>query len=471
MGKYRLPVILLLGLIIILLVILLVAEKQEKNKVVPDQNKLGLEVFQKNKATYKQINWIGRWENEGNKENFQKDLANNYEFLHQNLIINLTNPSEIGDKPEDEIITDIIVKMIETSTYSWDIVWINEVIYKNVAARINDLSWGKKYLVNFENIPGFKQAHNNFIFNNKSVIAADFNNQIFGPYIEGNYFVLWYNAELTEKIGIEIKETGMSFNDFLDYIDVIQKYNSKYNTNYAPIYESNDKLLMELLFQNLYLSEIENEIDRSDKLKLQALRKTLEAFEELGQKKPLIKSHVKNDWFETRRMVLDNKAVFYVSGLEMYNHWKSIDEDKASKMKPVELPVFRENDFVLGYFYPTWSVLKGSPNEELAVDILLNISNRETGKYWQNISMNPTGLKTPEIADFFKNDEISFIDKIENKYNYNVYYYPVASYLTGEMNNRTHQLLTTDLREILNGDKTADEAFNNLLNNLNFQVQ
>ena len=471
MGKYRLPVILFFGLIIVFLIILLLIEKKEKNIIIPDQDKLGIEVYQKNKAKHKQINWIGRWENEAEKCNFEKNIANNYEFFHHNLVINLKYPSQINNKPANELMTDIIVNMIETSTYSWDIIWINEKIYKNVAGRINDNNWGEKYLVNFENIPGFKQSHNKYIINNKSVIANNFNNQIYGPYVEGNYIVLWYNSELTDKIGIKIKETGINFYDFIDYIDLIQEYNSKNNTNYAPLYESSDKLLTELLFQNLYLSEIGHNINQPDDLKLQALRKTFESFEELGKRKPLIKSHLKNKWNKTRGLVLDNKAVFYISGLEMYNYWKIIDEEKACKMKPAELPSFKEKKFILGYFYPTWSVFKGSPNKTLAIDILLSVANTETAKNWKNLAMNPTGLKTPESLDFYRNDDIGFVEKIERKYNYNMYYYPGASYLTGKIDHIVYTQLNKNIREILNGDIMAAEAFNNINNLLDFQVQ
>ncbi len=467
MNKIKLPIFVFIGLSVVLLVFLLIFEKRDSFKIFPDQNKMGIEVFQKDKIEHTQLNWIGRWENEGKITEFEKSIAINAEFLNQKVAVNLKYLSEIGNQSTSILITEEITKMLLTSSNKWDIIWFDEVIYNEVGKKLNDKNWGEKFLVNFENIPGFKESHKDFIFKNKDKTANCLNGNIFGPYIEGNYYVIWYNSEITKKIGIKIKETGMTLSDLLDYVEVIQSYNKKYNTYYAPLYESSDKFSLELLFQNLYLSEIGGEINKSNGINVAALRKTLEAFEQLGKYSPLIKSHLKNNWFNTRSLVLNNKAVFYIAGLEMYNHWNIIDEAKAIKMKPAELPVFKNGDYLLGHFYPTWAIIKDSPNKELAINLMLQLSNKEIAKKWNNISLCPTGLEEGVINDFIVKSDPAFREIMEKKYNFNVHYYPLASYLNGKMDKVLLKNLNDNLRNILTGKITANDALNNLMQNLN----
>ncbi len=48
--------------------------------------------------------------------------------------------------------------MIKTGNIEWDIVWLDDFIYLRAAEELGDPQWGKKYLVNFKDVPGFKET-------------------------------------------------------------------------------------------------------------------------------------------------------------------------------------------------------------------------------------------------------------------------------------------------------------------------
>ncbi|NJK87330.1 MAG: hypothetical protein HC906_16445 [Bacteroidales bacterium] len=143
---------------------------------------------------------------------------------------------------------------------------------------------------------------------------------------------------------------------------MVKEYNTKNNSHIAAIYESYDwRTTGNFLFQHLFKSAINDpsqtiSLSFSQK-KEEALRKTLNAFEELGKYQPIISSHNENQWFETRDYMLNDSCLFYINGSWMYSHWKSIDSDKFKKILPAELPVFQKVNYYLGGYMPTWGVL------------------------------------------------------------------------------------------------------------------
>jgi ABC-type glycerol-3-phosphate transport system substrate-binding protein len=68
---------------------------------------------------------------------------------------------------------------------------------------------------------------------------ANWNGMIPGPYLEGQYWALWFNKKVAEKVGIEIKQFGMTFDDFAGYLKAIYQYNQSNPDDYViPLYES-----------------------------------------------------------------------------------------------------------------------------------------------------------------------------------------------------------------------------------------
>lgn len=106
---------------------------------------------------------------------------------------------------------------------------------------------------------------------------------------------IFYNKDVAEKMGVEIKRYNMTFEDLLGYVKTVKKYNNKHNTNIAAFYESANWITMKILFQNLFKSEFEDfgkakeEVGSDEKNKV--LLKTFLAFEQLGKYNPLIDSY------------------------------------------------------------------------------------------------------------------------------------------------------------------------------------
>ncbi|NJK87329.1 MAG: hypothetical protein HC906_16440 [Bacteroidales bacterium] len=71
--------------------------------------------------------------------------------------------------------------------------------------------------MDFSMIDGFNTSHKPFISTDPSYKNLT-GGMLIGPMIEGYYIVMWYNSALASKMGLNIKTTGMTFDDFLSYI-------------------------------------------------------------------------------------------------------------------------------------------------------------------------------------------------------------------------------------------------------------
>lgn len=227
-----------------------------------------------------QINWIGNWLNEGNKEKLILEEANEYEFLHQNIKINLKFPEDVygsaGD-PEAKFLEEQVNKPVA----DWDI----------VRNKFINAEFAEKYFVDFNKIPGFLESHKSFIKN--KVYKERFNGRFYGPLIEGQVAVLYVNTEVAKKMGITVKQFDMTFNDFLGYIKAANEYN-KTHPKIIPIFEY-DWAKTELIFKTLFFSLMDNFEEASGNeitnKKLEAIEQCYKGFEQLSKFRPIEK-----DW-------------------------------------------------------------------------------------------------------------------------------------------------------------------------------
>jgi hypothetical protein len=90
-----------------------------------------------------------------------------------------------------------------------------------VADELQDLNWCKKYLVDFSQIPGFKDTQKDFIFDDP-IWAAQAGDMIVGPMLEGYYHVIFYNKDVADKISVNIKDMAMTYYDFLGYVKAVE---------------------------------------------------------------------------------------------------------------------------------------------------------------------------------------------------------------------------------------------------------
>lgn len=374
------------------------------------------------------LNWIGHWQDEGDRERLVKEVARVYEFENQEINVNLKFISQIAENRSKMAMADEIYSMITTGNYTWDVIWLDDIIYSLVAQKLDNKNWGQTYLVDFAKLDWFKETQKDFIISD-SYYRNLTGNIIPGPYIEGFYYSIWYNQEVADKIGIDIQEQGMTAQDLLDYASKISAYNSKNSEYIALLYESKNRRGTSTLFQNLFLSELEG--NNSDSLK--ALTKTLKYMQELSVHKPLLKEHREADWFATTKYPLEGKCLFYIEGTWMYNLWKESDGDSYKKMMPAELPVFNKSNTYPGGYIPTFAVLKNAPNKENGIKLLKYWSSSDVAERWAAYTKSPTGLKGDLSRGEFSLDKYEkFQLEISKKYGRNMRFYPDPSYALGK---------------------------------------
>jgi hypothetical protein len=413
------------------------------------------------------INWMGHWYKADKRYDLVLEMKRDFSFRNQNTRVNLQFPEQIVGTNDKVVVAHLIVEMIKRKKFDWDIVWMDNHIYQFVAEELDDPFWGRKHLVNFEEVPGFVQSQKPFIIEDPA-----YRNQtggiLVGPYIEGYYYALYYNRDLAAKMGIQVKPFGMTFDDLLGYVQAAARYNQNATDKIPIFFDAYDLPSMEALFQNLVKSWLADysatTTEQGSPRKLAAMYKGFQAFEELGKYRPLIPSYATNAWFLTRDVPLNDKALFYISGTWMYSRWRDIDVAKSAKMVPTELPVFKPVDYCLGGVIPTWAVMKDSPHRDAAVRLVMSMSTPTIAERWVQYTKTPTGL----AGDFSKATVGSDVYEVyqrtmSEKYGSRVQYSFNASYLLGKKNNLLQKDIVDVLWKLLEGKMTADQAQHSIL--------
>ncbi|MBN2519957.1 MAG: hypothetical protein JXB17_05595, partial [Bacteroidales bacterium] len=160
-----------------------------------------------------EVNWIINWTESDKRTFIVREKIREFEFYHQDLTIHLVAQDEFLKDKQNLTIPKYIAECIKTNNYDWDIICIDDIIYQEVASILNDKYWGKKYLVDFKKVPGFSNSHQSFIFED-TYYSSITGNVFAGPFINGEIYAIWYNSALTRKIGIKIKDFGMTDKDF-----------------------------------------------------------------------------------------------------------------------------------------------------------------------------------------------------------------------------------------------------------------
>ena len=422
-------------------------------------------------GTRNTVNWMGHWYKADKRYDLVLEMKRDFSFRNQDTRVNLQFPEQIAGTNDKVVIAHLIVDMIKQKKFDWDIVWMDNHIYQFVAEELNDPFWGRKHLVNFEEVPGFVQSQKPFIIEDPG-----YRNQtggiLVGPYIEGYYYALYYNRDLAAKMGLQVKPFGMTFDDLLGYVRAAAHYNQNAKDKIPIFFDAYDLPSMEALFQNLVKSWLADytatTTERSSKQKLAAMYKGFQAFEELGKYRPLIPSYATNAWFLTRDVPLNDKALFYISGTWMYSRWRDIDVVKSAKMVPTELPVFKPVDYCLGGIIPTWAVMKDSPHREAAVRLLMSMSTPGVAERWVQYTKTPTGLAGDLSKATMGSDVYEVYQRtMSEKYGSRVQYSFNAAYLLGKNNSLLQKDIVDVLWKLLEGEMTADQAQRSILAKMN----
>jgi ABC-type glycerol-3-phosphate transport system substrate-binding protein len=404
---------------------------------------------------------VGHWFNEGDRQKLLLEANNDFEFLNQDIAVQLAFPEEIygADEPAE---LAFIIEQMQKPVADWDVIRIKEH-YNTIASRLNDPEWGKKYLIDFSEIPGFLESHGDFI--NQKATRSKTGGIIIGPYFEGQLWAIYVNTEVAKKMNIQVKQYGMTFEDFISYLEAAYNYN-KSNHYIAPIFDDANWISTEVIFKQLFYS-LMNSYEESlesnvTEKKIEALRTCYQAMDRMSTLNPIIHSRNTIQWARDNDYPLKDSCLFMVNGTWMYNIWKQKGPEQMGKMMPCELPVFQPSDTYVGGYASNWAVLKNGPHAKEAVRLMMYWCTPRMAEKWVRYTKSPSGIKGTLGATTFGTDIYeNFVYSIEQKYGEKQMPQSDNKYLIGENN-------FTNLRviDVLERRITGTQAFNELVKTL-----
>jgi hypothetical protein len=413
------------------------------------------------------INVIGHWLNEGKREAFVRNFAREYEFQNQNIKVNLKFPEEIYYNHLDRTSNQkFIAKTILEGNTDWDILRINGE-FGEVTQILGDPDWAKKYLVDFSEIQEFREGTIPELLTDNA--KAQWNGVIPGPWVEGQFWALWCNNKVAEKVGIEVKQFGMTFDDFAGYLKAVDQYNQKHPDEYiTPVFESFVWETTMAIAINLYASLLDSReeffLNEITETRLLAWEKTLEGMEHISKFQPLNPRWTETEWTNTTGSLLNEECLFYVNGSWMYNIWMGIDEQKTMNCMPAELPSFGSFKTYPGAYQITWGVLKNAPHREEAVKFLLAMNKPEVAETWGRFTKCPTGIKGKLSNVTFGGDQFENFSKyIQTNFGTNTYrYYASSAWVLDGAHAETPVFYT----EVITGKLSAKAAMEKIRSSL-----
>jgi ABC-type glycerol-3-phosphate transport system substrate-binding protein len=408
------------------------------------------------------INFEGHWLGEGDREKLLLETLKDYEFVNQEVKVNLTFPEQILSPLNDDTEIKFIIDQIQKPVADYDIIRIKEH-YSPIASKLSDPQWGEKYLVDFSKIPAFMNSHNSFI--NSTTLKSRAGGIIFGPYNEGQLWSLYVNTEVAKLMGIEVKQYGMTFDDFAGYIKAAYEYNKSHDY-IAPIFEDAVWISTEALFKQLFYScnnYDDNMLTDMTPAKFKSVEKCYRAFGELVKYEPIIKTRSSINWTNDNDFPLKNKCLFFVNGTWMYNIWKQKGKDRMNIILPCELPVFNTPTSYIGGYASNWCVPKNAPNRDEAIKLMMYWCKPEIAEKWVTYTKCPSGTKGNLSNTTFGVDPYeSFMYTINQKYGQKMFAQQENKYIFGSKNYKVQ----IRLMELLEGKMTSDQIISDLKRSL-----
>ena len=430
------------------------------------------------------LNWIGHWKDEGKREDLVHEVKKEYEFLHPNVKINLVFNSDLeGDDPNRKVrAADAIVRMIKTGEIDWDVVFLDVATYELVTERLRDPSWPVKHLVDFEHVPGFPETQKDFIIDDPWY-RKKVGGMLTGPFIENYMMGLWYNTEVAERVGLDVRERGMTFNDLKDYARALHRHNLEHGSSIAFIQIGSWNRL-DFLFEHMFKSlfdDFDAAVERTfNEEKRLAFLKTLTAFEDLSKYQPILP----RDWQKkgaleiNSEILLDDAALFITGGTFMYNQFVILDPARSVKMRPVENPVIGKANGLVGDYTPIFAVMKESRNREAAIDFLMSWTQPKIAEKWVRYTKNLTGTKgnlsetvSGELEVFGDTYERYIADMERRHGGVRMMYMRDPTYVLGEKSPVSVVELRAKLAQILEGRLTAQAYYEDVMRRMGVAAQ
>ncbi len=398
----------------------------------------------------KEVNWIAHWSGEGKRQQLVEEIAKEFEFKNQDIKINLFYPETANkDGGGDSVEISFMANEVLSQNPKFDIIRLKDY-YPQIAKKLKDPDWGKKYLVDFSEFPDFVEKHQSFLFDDE---YKNLNGGItIGPYNEGFYWTIWYNKAVADKMGIKVKQTGMTGDDLVGYIKTAHEYIVKNNSDVIPYFEEGVWLTSEMVMFQLFYSAVGdlNELKKPefDPKKLQKLETVLNVFAEMSKYEPTFKDRSKISWWSTTNYPLEGKCLFYVQGSWMYNIWEKKDKELLKNMYPAELPTINGSaPCYIGGYKACWAVLKNAPHKEEAIKLMKYWANPEVAENWVRSTKCPTGIKgnlTSTTIGFDQFEDFQY--NLSKKYGQNMITSTDNRYIFG-MRNRAIKIPFIDIME------------------------
>jgi len=419
------------------------------------------------------LKWIGFWQGEGEKEKITHTTKRLFSFLNQDIFVQMQFlwDFEIDKQLEQKYPgmrprTYIAYDMYQNNEY-WDIMpWFGDSD-RQLRPMLNDPEYPGNFFVDFRDSTWLTNSLKDYVKNHRVTQEMGF---FPGPIIEGFYNVFFYNADLAEKIGLEIKQFGMTADDLISYCKQIDQYNQKNGTNIGTLYDSNDWKTLYFLVESFFKSAIgfegNYEIPPYFTNKHQkALLEVYQKLEEMGKYNALYHKAKDNSWGATWEQILNDEVVFYVNATWMYCIWKEIDSAKIKRIIPCQMPVIRPYPYCMGGYVPTFAVLKNAPNREAAIKLVKHICTKDFAEDWVSKTKTPTGLKQHIESTGIGGDPYDvFIATMTEKYIRNTNSWSNYKYILGK--SYSSYDFTILVHELLNGNITAEEALNRVVNKI-----
>jgi len=178
-----------------------------------------------------------------------------------------------------------------------------------------------------------------------------------------------------------------------------------------------------------------------------------------------------NDFKE--EFLFEDDALFIMAGTFMYSNFRGLDVDKSRKMKPVENPVMRKANGLIGDYTPTFAVMKNSRNREAAVDFLMSWAQPKNAEKWVRYTKNPTGTKghlseaVSKEIDSVNDVYEEFVRDMEKKYRGTpMMYLRSPTYVLGKGSPVSITELRDRLAETLEGKLKARDYFDDVMRRL-----
>ncbi len=411
------------------------------------------------------IRIMGDWYGEGEKETFLRKFIQAYSSK-TGIDVDMKFPREIIHESNTKKLATYIANAIRSNAVPFDIIIMNPTVYGYVSEELNDPNWGQQYLVDFSSIAGFTSSHTPELLQD-DWFRKHTGNIFVGPFVGNEIQTLYVNSTIAGLIGIDIPTYDLTWDDFIDFVQAVSRYNKEYKTHIAVLGGSLNSVALDPIIHQLLLSQLDpDELENSSvtPTKLAVLRNT---FNQVARLAPFASDLYLPDWQSQRSddihsRFLNNEIVFAAGPASLYNHWQSIDSESLTKIMPVQLPSMNTASSVYsGTYQPAWAVFKNSPHKDLAVQLLMQYTSEEAQHEWFRYTQTATMQKTsaPENLLSLSNQFGKFNFELSKRYGTSLRLYPSYSFIIGESNIHFASSLTSFFQDVALGIKNPNQAF------------